>query len=268
MGHNLLKVTDLPLIYLKLVESIIKNSWAGLITWCGCPFSPPRLNIFLTYSAFLVAFSPIMNKRKGCCYWSSQCTHSLVCCKWPGFVSTGKHRQGAEFMVAVTPAEHTIPPEPPPSALTPAQGARAAAWRFLQFYFHRLSLGTRLEFCHISCSWGCHYWLSCFHTFWHRNAGGCRSRGWPILSCLQKRHRERNYVNWGFLLLIYSHHTLLTGSSFASEATMSQIMPISKLMLAFETWQQQTLLEQGRRYKIRVKLAFQSWGEAFWIRMS
>lgn len=158
---------------------------------------------------FFFSFLNRSKKTKGCCYLSSQCTHLLVCLSDSCRTSLVRANVSNYTDRGLTPmvAENlqNIPPEPPPSALTPAQGGRAAGWRFLQFYFHRLSLGTRLEFCHISCSWGCHYWLSCFHTFWHRNAGGCRSRGWPLLSCLQKRERERKDMNGGLFLLVYAH---------------------------------------------------------------
>ena len=97
----------------------------------------------------------------------------------------GRDRQQQEHLL-------DLPPPPLPSALPPSRRGSAAGCRFLQLYFHRLSLSSRLEFGQISCSWGCHYWLSCFHTFWHRNAGGCRSLGWPVLSRLQEKKRQRH----------------------------------------------------------------------------
>lgn len=156
-----------------------------MYSWCTLPFR--------------WFFSSFNKKTKGCCYSSSHHTHSLVGCEWQvkGFVSMDNHEQLHRQGAVVHGSSNSCRTYPLnlPSALTPAQGARATGWRFLQFYFHRLSLGTRLEFCHISCSWGCHYWLSCFHTFWHGNTGGCRSQGWPILCCLQKSHTERE-MTW------------------------------------------------------------------------
>lgn len=55
-------------------------------------------------------------------------------------------------------------------------------------------------------------------------------------------------MNGGLFLLIYARLILFIGSSSTSQATTSQITPISKLTFTFGTCPQHVLLEQGQRY--------------------